>query len=118
MRLSETMEKRAEEFVGRYKAVRDQLGRVIVGHDDIVPLLPNVVDSGPESDLWEGRTGYVIRALSLVPDEVRHMLDLLYVHYLNNNQIWNVKDSPQGTLSRSQTEVVAARVSALNDCFY
>ena len=83
-----------------------------------VPLLPNVVDSGPESDLWEGRIGYVIRALSLVPDEVRHMLDLLNVHYLNINQIWNVKDSPQGTLSRSQTEVVAARVSALNGCFY
>lgn len=83
-----------------------------------VPILPNVVDSGPESDLWEGRTGYVIRALSLVPNEVRYMLDLLAVHYLDNTQVWNVKDSPRETLSRSQIEVVAARVSAFNGCFY
>ncbi|MFT5134484.1 MAG: hypothetical protein ACI9SC_002963 [Gammaproteobacteria bacterium] len=83
-----------------------------------VPILQNVVDSGPESDLWENRTGYVIRALSLVPNEVRYMLDLLQVHYLDNKQIWNVSHSPRGTLSRIQLEVVAARVSALNGCFY
>lgn len=83
-----------------------------------VPLLPNVVDSGPESDLWEDRTGYVIRALSLVPDEVRYMLDLLDTHYMNNNQIWNVTGSRRGTLTRMQMEVVAARVSGLNGCFY
>lgn len=83
-----------------------------------VPMLPNVVDSGPESDLWEDRTGYVIRALSLVPNEVRYMLDLLGVHYIENKQIWNVKSSPRGTLSRMQIEIVAARVSALNGCFY
>ena len=83
-----------------------------------VPMLPNVVDSGPESDLWEGRTGYVIRALSLVPNETRHMLDLLEVHYLDNSQIWNVTHSPRGTLSRMQMEVIAARVSGLNGCFY
>jgi hypothetical protein len=83
-----------------------------------VPMLANIVDSGPESDLWEGRTGYVIRALSLVPNEVRYMLDLLQVHYIDNSQIWNVKGSPRGTLTRIQMEVVAARVSALNGCFY
>jgi len=88
------------------------------GNGAWVPLLPSVVDTGPESDLWEGRTGYVIRALSLVPNEVRYMLDLLAVHYLDNTQIWNVKNSPRGTLSRMQMEVVAARVSAHNGCFY
>ena len=36
MSIGESIEKRAEQFVERYKAVRDQLGRVIVGHDDIV----------------------------------------------------------------------------------
>src|SRR5687768_14416660 len=36
MSVGEAMQKRAEEFVARYKAVREQLGRVIVGHDDIV----------------------------------------------------------------------------------
>ena len=83
-----------------------------------VPILPSVVDSGPESDLWEGRTGYVIRALSLVPNEVRYMLDLLEVHYVDNKQIWNVTGSPRGTLTRAQMEIVAARVSGLNGCFY
>lgn len=32
----ESMQKQAEEFRSRYKAVREQIGRVIVGHDDIV----------------------------------------------------------------------------------
>lgn len=83
-----------------------------------VPILPTVIDSGPESDLWDSRTGYVIRALTLVPDEARSMLDLLDVHYMNNNEIWNVTGSRRGTLSRMQMEIIAARVSALNGCFY
>ena len=83
-----------------------------------VKTLPHTVDEGPESDLWPGRTGYVIRALSLVPDEVRSMLDLLEVHYLSNDYIFKVKGSPKGTLTRVQAEVVAIRVSALNGCFY
>jgi MoxR-like ATPase len=34
MSIGETMQKRAEEFVARYHAVRDQLARVIVGHEE------------------------------------------------------------------------------------
>ena len=36
MSIAETMEKRAREFVDRYAAIREQIGRVIVGHDEIV----------------------------------------------------------------------------------
>jgi len=36
MSIGASIEKQAEEFAARYKAVRDQLGRVIVGHDEIV----------------------------------------------------------------------------------
>ena len=36
MSSAESIEKRAAEFAERYKAVYKQLGRVIVGHDDIV----------------------------------------------------------------------------------
>ncbi len=36
MSMGESIEKRAEEFATRYKAVKEQLGRVIVGHHDIV----------------------------------------------------------------------------------
>ena len=84
-----------------------------------VPILPMRVDTGPDADLWEGdMRGYVIRALSLVPDEVRTLLDTSIAHYLKVDEVWNVTKSPQGTLTRPQTEVVAARVSALNGCFY
>ena len=36
MSIAETIEQQAKEFSARYKDVREQLGRVIVGHDDIV----------------------------------------------------------------------------------
>lgn len=36
MSLAESIEKRAQEFAARYKAVHEQISRVIVGHDDIV----------------------------------------------------------------------------------
>ena len=36
MSIAETMERRAREFVDRYTAVREQIGRVIVGHDEII----------------------------------------------------------------------------------
>ncbi len=36
MSLAETMERRAEEFKQRYTAIQEQIGRVIVGHDEIV----------------------------------------------------------------------------------
>ena len=36
MSIGESMQQQAEEFRKRYQAVKDQIGRVIVGHDDIV----------------------------------------------------------------------------------
>jgi MoxR-like ATPase len=36
MNLAESMQKQAEEFRARYLAVREQIGRVIVGHDEVV----------------------------------------------------------------------------------
>ena len=84
-----------------------------------VPMLPMSVESGPESDIWEGTLhGNVLRALSLVPDEVRPLVDLLDIHYIEYSQIADWKASPKGTLSRIQIELVAARVSGYNDCFY
>lgn len=83
-----------------------------------VPMLKEHINSGPEADLWETDTGNVVRALSLVPNQVRYMLDLLNVHYLSDEQYWDVTESPKGTLTRAQMEIVASRVSALNGCFY
>lgn len=90
-----------------------------VVHDGAwVRTLRKLVESGPEADLWHGIGGFVIRALSLVPDEVRSMLDLLEAHYVSNDNIWALKSAPKGTLSRIQSEILAIRVSALNGCFY
>jgi MoxR-like ATPase len=36
MSIAESMQQQAEEFRNRYAAIREQIGRVIVGHDDIV----------------------------------------------------------------------------------
>lgn len=84
-----------------------------------VPMLALAMQPGPEEDLWQGTLeGNVIRALSLIPDDVRSLLDLLSIHYLDNDEFMDLKKSPQGTLSRIETEVVVARVSALSGCFY
>ena len=73
----------------------------------------------PEVDLWpSGRTGNVIRAMSLVPDAVRTLNDLSAVHYLPNRNVREAWVDRGGALSRSQMELLAGRVSALNQCYY
>jgi len=81
-----------------------------------VPMLPSDGAVGAESDRWQGRTGNVIRARSLVPEAVRDLKTLSAAHYLPVNQVTN--PSAGRTLSRPQIELVAGRVSALNECFY
>ena len=83
-----------------------------------VPMVPADNGGTPEADLWPaGRTGNVIRAMSLVPGEVRTLNDLSAVHYLPSARVRDPSAS-QGSLSRPQMELVAGRVSILNDCFY
>ena len=83
-----------------------------------VPMVPADNSGTPEADLWPaGSTGNVIRAMSLVPDEVRTLSDLSAVHYLPNARVRDPSAS-QGSLSRPQMELVAGKVSILNDCFY
>ena len=83
-----------------------------------VPMIPDDANHGAEADLWPiGRTGNVIRAMSLVPDEVRTLGDLGAAHYLPNVMVRDPSACP-AHLDRPQTELIAARVSALNQCFY
>ena len=71
-----------------------------------------------EADLWPaGVNAYVIRAMSLVPDEVRSLADLSAAHYLSLEQMVDLAKGA-GVLSRPQTELIAGRVSALNQCYY
>ena len=84
-----------------------------------VPMIPNDGEGGSEADLYDRLPASrrfvpnVIRAMSLVPDAVRNLLDLLFPFYL-------VGHNPKSgySLDRRQTELVAGRVSALNECFY
>jgi hypothetical protein len=82
------------------------------------PMIPAFGATGAEADLWRrGMTGNVIRALSLVPDEVRTLKDLSAAHYLRDDQVANPRAHMQH-LARPQMELLAARVSALHECFY
>jgi hypothetical protein len=84
-----------------------------------VPMVPAENALTPEADLWtSGQTGNVIRAMSLVPDEVRTLRDLSAAHYLPMATVREPGVDAGRALNRSQIELVAGRVSALNKCFY
>jgi len=85
-----------------------------------VPMVPFDNSGTPEADLWPPkRTGNVIRALSLAPDEVRTLHDLGGSHYIDHGLVRDASATrSDGALSRAQIELVAGRVSILNDCFY
>ena len=87
--------------------------------DAWVPMLPAENADTPEADLWvSGRTGNVIRAMSLVPDEVRTLCDLLAANYLPMGMLRKAGADAGRALNRSQMELVSGRVSALNECYY
>jgi hypothetical protein len=73
-----------------------------------------------DADIYFGapRTGNVIRAMSLVPDAVRMLHTLSAAQYLPTPQVMDMGATGSLTLQRPQTELLAARTSALNDCFY
>ena len=83
-----------------------------------VPMvLPDNLDPEDRDLYGGGRTGNVIRAMSLVPDEVRALRDLHGAQYLTSDQMMQF-GSKFRSIDRAQMELVAGRVSALNECFY
>jgi hypothetical protein len=83
-----------------------------------VPMLRPDRLTGEDRDLYGGRRtpGNVIRAMSLVPAEVRGLQDLAAAQYLSLEEMAQLDRGR--TLDRAQIELVAGRVSALNECFY
>lgn len=63
------------------------------------------------------RVGYIYRALSLVPQSVRDYWALAFEHYLPSEVIYKFDRSIRA-ITRPQTEILAARVSALHQCAY
>ena len=84
-----------------------------------VPMIPGGENRGAEADLYPAaQAPNVLRAMSLVPDCVRQMRSLSAVQYVPMLQVPDPKADPGRALSRMQIELVAARVSSLNECFY
>ncbi len=72
-----------------------------------------------EADIYAGmsRAPNVLAALSLHPDSVRWLNDLFEAHYLSWEDMGDM-DTRVRALTRPQLELMASRVSALNECFY
>lgn len=85
-----------------------------------VPTIPNPPEGGALADsLYDGHPmPYIVRALSLVPAELRMHVALEQVQYLPLKHILQYDYQHHEGLSRAQAEIVAGRVSALNECFF
>ncbi|MFN3231271.1 MAG: alkylhydroperoxidase-related (seleno)protein [Alphaproteobacteria bacterium] len=85
--------------------------------DAFVAMMPPRQPAPPNDDLWdENSIYYGLRAMSLVPDAVRDLRILSAAQYIPLDK---ASDFTHGrSLSREQLELLAGRVSAINDCFY
>jgi hypothetical protein len=83
-----------------------------------LPWLAPEDAQGPEADLYQGSAGaHIRRSLSLVPDEVRGMFDLVAAQYLPGAAMRDF-DTEYRAIDHAQIELLAGRVSALNQCLY
>jgi len=84
-----------------------------------VPTIPNPPEGGERAKAMYGPfKPYIMRAMSLVPDEFDAHIALERVQYLPLEKIMEFDFDHHDGLTRPQAEVIAGRVSALNDCFY
>ncbi len=96
----ESIEKEAQEFAARYKAVREQIGRVIVGHSDIVHGVLTCLFVGGHC-LLEGVPGLgktlLVRTLAQTLDldfsRIQFTPDLMPADILGTNM---VMETPEG----------------------
>jgi MoxR-like ATPase len=95
-----SIEQQAEEFAARYKAVRDQIGRVIVGHNDVVHGVLTCLFVGGHC-LLEGVPGLgktllvktLAETLSLHFSRIQFTPDLMPADILGTNM---VVETPEG----------------------
>lgn len=85
-----------------------------------VPTIPNLPAGGEEAKvLYAGeQRPYIIRSLSLVPDEFHAHRALEGVQYMPFGKVFDYDYQPHEGLTRPQCEIVAGRISARNECFY
>lgn len=84
-----------------------------------VPMIPADGNVGREADLWpEGANANVLRAFSVVPDAVRDWMMMGNAQYLSMAGMQIFAGDTGRSIDRMQIELVAARVSSFNECFY
>ncbi len=99
MSIGSSIEKQAEEFRNRYSAVRQQIGRVIVGHDDIVHGVLTCMFVGGHC-LLEGVPGLgktllvrtLAQTLSLDFNRIQFTPDLMPADILGTNMVMETQD--------------------------
>ena len=76
-------------------------------------------DHGPEeADFFDGMPrSNVVSALSLTPKDLRGFFDLVDAQYLNGPAMRDFANEYRA-ITHAQIELVASRVSAINECFY
>ena len=84
-----------------------------------VPTIPADAATGKYADLWaSGSAANVVRALSLVPDAVRDWQKVAGAQYLSLQDMQNFVQDDNRSINRMQMELIAGRVSSVNECFY
>ena len=84
-----------------------------------VAMIPADGATGEEADLWQdGKTANVLRALTLVPNAYREWMGVANEQYLSFRAMAQFGEIPGRSINRMQIELVAGRVSSINECFY
>ncbi len=99
MNVAEDMQRRAEQFIARYGAVREEIGRVIVGHHDIVHGILTCLFVGGHC-LLEGVPGLgktlLVRTLAKTLDldfsRIQFTPDLMPADILGTNMVMESSD--------------------------
>jgi len=100
MSVAETLQQQAEEFRGRYRALHQQIGRVIVGHDEIIHGVLTCLFVGGHC-LLEGVPGLgktllirtLAQTLNLKFNRIQFTPDLMPADILGTNM---VMETPEG----------------------
>ena len=82
-------------------------------------LAPEDALGTADEDIYAGRPviANIIQAMSLVPAEVRNFFDLVTQQYLPPKAMYDF-DNEYRAIDHAQIELVAGRISALNQCVY
>ncbi len=82
--------------------------------------VPNWPEGGvlAESLFGKNPAPNILRSLSLVPEEARRLIAIMDQEYFSGETIGDFTLSTHEALTRPQIEIVAAKISEYNQCFY